>query len=173
MRYSIYFLIGILLISLQTTVAPVFSPLIFLYDLVVPLVVFLVLFRPGVEGLIVIIGVGCGMDMLSGAPPGVYLLSYLWIFLLFKNSRDYLQLSDSALFQAAVFLGVLIELLIFGAFYALSTPSFRLSPYAAWIVFTQMFSAIITGPFVFIVFDGGFNRLETLLSRKPARGGLP
>ncbi len=167
MRYLIYFLTGILLISLQTTLVHALAPFIFFYDLMIPFVVFFILFRGGGEGLIASVFVGCAMDTLSGAPFGVYVFSYLWLVLLFKNVKPYLQISDSTLFQVVVVCGVFIELTIFGVVYALSAPSFYFSRSIIWMMFTQLFSAMIFGPFVFVLFQKGFGLMENLIDEKP------
>ena len=167
MRLLIYFIISAILISLQTTVIPALPVLLSPYDLLIPFVVYFTLFRPLAESLPVIIITGCAMDMLSGAPIGIYMFVYAWILLLFTKAKLYLHLRDPVLFQMIVIIGILIENIIFGLFFAFQAMSFDLSLYACQIVLIQLVWVFLTIPFIFIVFDYGFGAIDKLIS-----GGL-
>lgn len=118
---------------------------------------FLTLFRSRMETYIVIIGGGILMNMLSGAPLGVYIIAYIWIFLLLKNITVYLHLHGSLLFTLFVIIGVMIEQLIFGLFYIIQTSSMNLSLYDLRIIFLQVLIAGVTSPTFFIIFKKIFN----------------
>ena len=91
--------------------------------------------------------------MLSGAPLGIYMFVYAWILLLFTKAKLYLHLRDPVLFQMIVIIGILIENIIFGLFFAFQAMSLNLSLYACQIVLIQLVWVFLTIPFIFIVFD--------------------
>ncbi len=167
MRLFIYFIISAMLISLQTTVIPALPFLLSSYDMLIPFIVYFTLFRPATEGLTIIIIAGFAMDMLSGAPAGIYLFIYTWIILLFKRAKLYFHLRDPVLFQIVVVISILIENMIFGLYISFKTMSFELSFHAAQIVLIQLIWVFLTIPFIFIIFDYIFGAIDELIA-----GGL-
>lgn len=167
MRYLIYFLVSAVLISLQTTIIPALPLLLTPYDILIPFVVYLTLFRPLSEGLPVIVLTGCAMDMLSGAVAGIYLIIFIWILLLFKRAKIYFHLKDPVLFKMIVIISILIENFIFGLYLSLKAVSFDLSLYACQILLIQLVWAIITSPFFYLIFNYGFFAMDSLIA-----GGL-
>jgi len=167
MRLFVYFIISAMLISLQTTVIPALPFLLSPYDILIPFIVYFTLFRPITEGLTVIIIAGFAMDMLSGAPAGIYLFIYTWIILLFKRAKLYFHLRDPVLFQIVVVIAILIENMIFALYIAFNTISFELSFHGCQIVLIQLIWVFFTIPFIFIVFDYVFSAIDRLIA-----GGL-
>ncbi len=167
MRLFIYFIISAMLISLQTTVIPALPFLLSSYDMLIPFIVYFTLFRPATEGLTIIIIAGFAMDMLSGAPAGIYLFIYTWIILLFKRAKLYFHLRDPVLFQIVVVISILIENMIFGLYISFKTMSFELSFHAAQIVLIQLIWVFLTIPFIFVIFDYIFGAIDKLIA-----GGL-
>jgi cell shape-determining protein MreD len=76
-----YALVGLTLIILQTAFLPHFHSAHDYYNLLIPLIVFLGLFRPLKEGLVVAITFGFFMDGLSGGTFGLFTTAFFWIFL--------------------------------------------------------------------------------------------
>lgn len=81
MKYGFYGFIGIGLILFQTSVCWVFSFHPLCYDLLLPLIMFAGIYRPAYEGVLLVPVLGFFMDQLSGAPFGLYLTTYFWLYL--------------------------------------------------------------------------------------------
>ena len=92
---------------------PYFSVFDRFYDLLFPFIVFLSLFRPLRESIPVVLFFGIAMDTLSGGPFGLYLTTYLWLFVGVKWMTTFLDVSDSILLLFVVTSGVLLQNLIF------------------------------------------------------------
>lgn len=67
--------------TLQTTVFPFFSMFRNFYDLGVPFVIYIGMFRSMREGILVILVLGLLRDGLSGGQFGLFTTVYLWLFL--------------------------------------------------------------------------------------------
>ncbi|MEJ5359841.1 MAG: hypothetical protein WHT06_14365 [Desulfobacterales bacterium] len=104
---------GLLLVLLQTVVVPALGRAGGFYDLLLPWVIHLGLFRPLRQGLPGVLFVGLLLDHLSGAPFGVFLTVYLWSFLGVRLLRRVLRAETPGV--AAVLLpgAVLFENLFF------------------------------------------------------------
>ncbi len=80
MIYFIYIAVCLGMIILQTSVMP-YVPLFHrFYDLVALFIIYLGLYRPVRESVLLIVFVSVVMDTLSGGPFGLYLTTYGWIY---------------------------------------------------------------------------------------------
>jgi hypothetical protein len=162
MRFITCFTILIFLVACQTALKKTFPILTISFDLLIPLIVFLILLRSKVETWLSIIAAGIGVNMLSGAPMGVYLITYIWLFMLFKNVKSYFHTPDSFLFIILVIIGVLVEQLIFGVFYMIQSPTRILSLHALYMTLLQIVLAGITSPVIFIILRKVFDVSDKL-----------
>ena len=167
MHFFVYFIVSFLLICIQTTLMPVFPRVFAQYDLLIPFVVYLTLFRSNAGILPVILISGCLMDLLSGGYVGVYIVTYLLILICFRTTTVYFHFRNSVLFQIVVIFSVLMENFFFGIAILVQTVSFNFSLYAASILVKQLIWAIISGPLVFHLLDYTFNAIDKLIT-----GGL-
>jgi hypothetical protein len=151
MRFVTCFVILVFLLALQTTLKTTFPIMTFCYDLAIPLIIFLILLRSRLETWLSILAAGIGVNMISGAPLGVYMITYIWLFMLFKNVKAYFHTPDSSLFIILVIIGVVVEQLIFGVFYMIQAPIANLSPHAIYWVLIQVLLAGVTSPVIFII----------------------
>lgn len=132
------------LVVLQTAVIPQFRLLDGFYDLTACLVIYLGLFRPVREGAAVVLIMGFVMDTLSGGPLGLYLVSYVWLFIGIRWVIGYLRVANTLLLPLAVVSGILLQSGIFlacvsflGAEAALPPDGLRLlAAQAVWGLFT-------------------------------------
>lgn len=150
MTYCLYALISLCLIILQTTVMPCFLLFDSFYDLLIPLVLYLGIFRPSGEGIVVILFLGLVMDNLSSGPFGLYGTSYLWLFIGTRWVVTFLHVANHFLLPFVVALGVLLENLIALGVFALLTDS-RFPDDVAATVGMQVMWATFTGAF-FLIF---------------------
>ncbi len=153
MTYFFHFCTCLCLIIFQTTVMPHFALFDRFYDLLFPFVVYLTLFRPVREGIPVILFFGFLMDNLSGGPLGLYLTTYLWLFVGIRWILSFLHVGDSVLLPFVVALGVLFQNLIFIGTIATLEPDSQFYSAAVSTVTVQVLWAIITGPILLVSFN--------------------
>ncbi|MBI9077569.1 MAG: hypothetical protein JEZ02_19345 [Desulfatibacillum sp.] len=100
MTYAIQIVLGLLLVVFRTTFPGHAIPLFSAYDLMVPFVLGVGLFRPMKEGIIIVIFCGLAMDVYSGAPPWYYFVTYFWLFVVSRWLPSFLH-ADNIFFLAA------------------------------------------------------------------------
>jgi len=166
MTYFFHFIICFFLIIFQTTVMPYFSVFDRFYDLLFPFIIFLSLFRPLRESIPVILFFGFVMDTLSGGPFGLYLTTYLWLFVGVKWMTTFLDVSDSVLLLFVVASGVLIQNLIFIAAITISSPLALSFSQAMNTIAVQLIWATFTGPLLLLFFNYSHNKWDKWFSQR-------
>ena len=161
MSYCFNIGICLVLVILQTTVMPYLSLLDSLYDLLIPFIVYLGLFRPVREGLLFVCFLGFIMDNLSGSPFGLYLTSYFWLFIGVKGITQLLQVGKRLfIITFIVAAGVLAENLIFLGSFAIFSPEQPFAGDAVKIVTAQVLWALLTGSVFLIIFRNTHDWLD-------------
>jgi rod shape-determining protein MreD len=163
MHFFVYFIFSVLLLCTQTTILPAFPRLFAQYDLLIPFVVYLTLFRSSIGILPVILVSGCLMDLLSGGFIGIYTSAYLLILICFRNARVYFHFKNSVLFQIIIICSVLMENTIFALGFFFQTFKFQLSFYGSRVVITHFLWALVSSPVVYYMFDYVFNEIDKLI----------
>lgn len=153
MIYLFHICICFGLVILQTTIMPYFSLFDRFYDLLSPFVVYLSLFRSTRESLPVILFFGFIMDNLSGGPFGLYLTTYLWLFIGVRWVVTFVDIRNSILFPFVVAAGVLLQNLIFIGAIMVLRPGSWFSTLALKTISTQVLWAILTGPIFLLLFS--------------------
>jgi rod shape-determining protein MreD len=134
------------LIVVQTAIVPAISGSYPFYDLFIVFVFYLGLYRPVREGLPVVFIVGLTMDNLSGAPFGLYITIYFWLFVGMRWIIKYLRAENKLFLSLVVVVAVIIEnFLVMGTF-AFFGPSEQLPAEAAKNIALQTVWALVTGP---------------------------
>lgn len=151
MYYLVFVSLSLLIVILQTTIVPDLFEFLGLYDLLIPLSIYFSLYRAFHEGLPTLIVAALMMDMLSGAPAGIYLITYVWLFLAFRQTWRFLDLNHSYLFPLIVTIGVLFQQFIFWITLSIQSGQFVFSPAAMKVVFFQNLWAIVSAPIIFIL----------------------
>ena len=82
MTYLFHIVVCLILIIFQTAVKPQVLFLSGLYDVLTAYIIYLGLFHRVREILPIILISGMTMDAISGGPMGLFLTTYLWLFLL-------------------------------------------------------------------------------------------
>ena len=90
MNYLLHALMGLILIIFQTAVRPQIGFVAGIYDVLIAYILFLGLFRPLKEALVVVLVFGFVMDSLSGGPFGLFLTAYFWVVLLTRQITRFL-----------------------------------------------------------------------------------
>jgi len=161
MTYFFYICVCLCLIIFQTAIMPYLPLFDRFYDLLCPFVIYLGLFRSARESIPVILIIGMIMDGIFGGPFGLYVTTYVWLFIGVKWMISYLHLGNSAILALVVASGVLLENFIFIGTMAIIAPEARFPANTTSIVGVQVLWAIFTGPLVLKVFDytqKGWNR---------------
>lgn len=169
MTYCFYMCIFVLFVILQTVIMPCFSLFDSFYDLLVPFVIYLGLFRSVRESVPVIIAIGFVMDNISGAPLGLYLTAYLWLFAGVRWIVYVLHVGDKVLLPFVVAAGVLLENAIFMGVVGMLEPGARFSSSAFTTVMVQVLWAAGTGPIFLILINGlhqGLNQWSIQVSQE-------
>lgn len=165
MRFAGSIVFFTLLICLQTTVLSNLSGVLPLYDLLIPAVAYITLFRPYKAELPAIIIAGCVMDLLSEAPMGFYLITYTTILLIFQKSKKYLHVRNMGLFQIVSIIGILIEYSVFTVFTSIQAMTVDAPVYEIQTVLIQMAWGAVTIPFIYLILNYGFRTFDQMIIR--------
>ncbi|MFP4158727.1 MAG: hypothetical protein ACLFQ9_03335 [Desulfobacterales bacterium] len=162
-RYLFYLITVVFLVIVQTSIIPYMPGILKFYDFLVPFVVYLSLYKPLSHGLPVLAAAGLVMDMLSGAPIGIYLTTYLWVFLAFRRVARWVGIKDHLLFSLLAVLGVVFENLIFSVVLISSSPRVFFTLDSLELIFLQVLWTVVTAPFLWLAFKycfGDHGRIE-------------
>ncbi len=152
MRYVWQIGLGLALIVIQTSVLPYFKIFDTLFDLLCPLVIYIGLFQPVRQGVPVILFYGFLMDAVSGAPPGFYLTTYIWLFIYAVALHRFMHLSNRLIWPLIVALGVVVENCLNLGVIALLTPTWRFSFIFVKKTTWQVLWAMAATPLLFAIF---------------------
>lgn len=153
MNIILSIVLGIFFAVLQTACLPHFCSSCRSFDMLLPLVIYLSVFRPVAESLTLVAFLGIIMDCLSGSPFGLYVITYVWLLLGVRGSMRFLDAGSYFLFPLILMLGMVFEYFIF-AFSTSRSPSADILTVALW--------AIVAAPFFLMLFNalfGGIGRL--------------
>jgi len=151
--YIVYSCICIFLIILKTSVLTNIALFNNFYDILLPVVLYLGLFRPFSQGLPLIFFYGFCMDSITGGPFGFYVLVYFLLFIAMRWTIQFVHVRSFLLKPFIVFVGVLIENLIFFVLLVLFHRNQMVSGAFLHSASIQLLWAAITGPFLLIVID--------------------
>jgi cell shape-determining protein MreD len=174
MIYIFYIGICLVLIILQTTMLsnlPLFDRF---YDLLIPFIIHLGLYRTVREGLILSCFLGLIMDNLSGSPFGLYLSTYCWLFIGIKWTIRYVQVANKILLSLVVIAGVFLENLIFLAASSIVGPGLIIGTDTIRTIAFQLIWALASGPLFLMIFrylqQWFDNRVSGLFTRRNPAG---
>ncbi len=164
MKYLFYAGLCLILVLIQTTVIRYFGSLRGCYDLFIVLVVFLGLYRKAHESIPVILLAGFLMDNLYNGPFGLYITSYIWLFVCIKWSSVYFNVRSNMFLIFAVAAGVLFENFIFINFFIISDSGLSLFGRLFSKVFIQFIWAVFSGYFFIMLIKKAYNTWSRLFS---------
>ena len=148
MNYLFNLLVCLAVIVLQTAILPLIPLLDRFYDLILPFILFLSLYRPVSESVVSLVAAGYLMDAMSGGPLGLYVSAYLWIYLALIWLVRYLHLYDSILLPVVVAGIAVMQHLIFLAASSLGSRPIELDGAVLKTIALQSGLALVTGPFI-------------------------
>ena len=169
--FCLYAILGFAAVVAQTTILrlPLWHGMF--YDLLIPVVIFLGLHHRNGTGVLLFVGLGMIMDLLSGGVFGVYLTTYFWIFLSVKHVSRYFDVDDSRLQSILVVACVLGQQVLFWASTAAMSKGPPFSAAQAGSVVLQVIMAALTGPGILLVLEKLQTRFEWGLPRPQRKRG--
>jgi cell shape-determining protein MreD len=165
MTVLFYLLVSLCLVIIKTTLIPGMPVLERFYDLLIPIVIYLSLFRPLREGVPLVLFFGLMMDSLCGGPVGLYLTTYIWIYAGMRWAGQFLRTGNMLLLTLAVAIGVAFECLVLLAYMLLLAPSAIPPADAARTVVYQIIWALLTGPVILIIIGQSQKLLDVWKAR--------
>ena len=152
MTYLYYSLLGLVVLIIQTTIIPEFTGTQGPYDLVALIIFYLGLYQPFRQSLLMVFVLGFIMDNLSGAPFGLYITTYFWIFVGVCWVTRFIRVRNIVLLPLLVAVGIVVENIIFiGTILLIGNlpplPSEELIELSLQILW-----AAVTGPFLILFF---------------------
>lgn len=160
MTYCFYMGAGLLLVILQTAVLPGVALLEQFYDLLIPFIVYLALYRPAREAFPLVFFFGYVMDGLSGSPFGLYTTIYFWLFWGVRWITTFLRVGNTLLLALVVPAGVVIEALVFFITFGLQGADRHFLLQNAQVAVEQFLWSLVTGPFLLAGFHASHRRLD-------------
>lgn len=151
MKIVLSIVLGVLFAVVQTVWLPHICLSCRRFDMLLPLVIYLSVFRPVPESIPLVIFFGIIMDCLSGSPLGLYVITYVWLLLGVRGSMRFLDAGSYFLFPLILMLGMVLEQFLF-AFSLSRSPSPGILAHALW--------AIVMAPFFLMLFNTLFDRVE-------------
>ncbi len=146
MTYFFYIGIGLGLTILQTSLLPRLAFIGHFFDLLLPLVVYLAAFRPLHESLPFTLFLGLLADNLSGGPFGLYLTTYVWLFIGVRMAATVVRAENPFLLVLIILLGVVLQNLIFYGGLVMFGPGPPAAGVALRVVSEQVGWVLLTGP---------------------------
>jgi hypothetical protein len=146
-----YILVSLCLVIIKTSLIltlPLFEKF---YDLLIPIIIYLSLFRSMREGIPIVLFFGLIMDSLCGGPMGLYLATYIWLFAGMWWLRQFLHTGSFALLALSVAFGVAFEGLIMLSYMVFLAPKAIIPVDAAKTILMQIIWALITGPIILLI----------------------
>ncbi len=171
MHYIAFLLLSLLIVVVQTTVVPDMFVNLRFYDLLIPLAVYFSLYRPFYEGLPVLIAAAMLMDMISGAPAGIYMTTYIWLFLAFRQTWRFLDLKNIFLFPVIVIIGVVFQQLIFWIVISVQAGHLVFSAGGMQVVFFKILWAVVSAPIIALFLQWFFKATDRAVARRVSENG--
>jgi len=141
------------LIIIKTAVLSNFAFFNNFYDILLPFVLYLGLFRPFSQGLPLIFFYGFCMDSITGGPFGIYISVYFILFIAMRWTIQFLHARSILLKPFIVLIGVFIENLIFMAFLVVFHRNRVIPGSFLHSASIQLLWAAVTGPFFLMIID--------------------
>jgi rod shape-determining protein MreD len=148
MKYCAYIACGLFLVICQTTLIPRLAFVGYFFDLLLPLVIYLAAFRPRHEALPFTVFLGVLMDHLSGGPFGLYLTSYVWLFIAARAASTVVRAENPIMIVLILLCAVAAQNGLFFAVLETSEQGGLTAGLAARVMAEQIGWVLLVGPFI-------------------------
>jgi hypothetical protein len=158
MKFVLSLLIGVACMVLKTAVLFHISSAVPLFDLLLPLIAYISIFGPVVQSISLIIILGGLMDAISGSPFGLYIVSYLWVFVGVRGSMYFLDAGSLFLFPLILAFGIMLQNVLF----ALCVHGFSFESHQFFFllrsILVEVTLGLIIAPFFLLFFNLIYHR---------------
>jgi cell shape-determining protein MreD len=151
MTVLFYILVSLCLVIIKTTMIPDLPLFAKFYDLLIPIVVYLAYFRSVKEGVPIVLFFGIIMDSLCGGPMGLYLTTYLWLYLAVWGLSRFLHAGNLMVLSITVACGVVFEILILLGYIVFLAPNASIPEDALKTITLQIIWALLTSPVILAI----------------------
>lgn len=148
MNYFTYTTCGLFMVICQTTIIPRLGVVGYFFDLVLPVVIYLAAFRPLHEALLFTVFLGVVMDNLSGGPFGLYLTSYVWLFIGARTAATVVRAENPIMIVLILIGAVAAQNALFFAVLGTAGLGYFSERFAARIAIEQIGWVLLIGPFL-------------------------
>jgi hypothetical protein len=138
--------IGMTVAVFQTTVVPQLPFMSHCYDLLLPYVIYQAVFRRARESVVLVIGAGGVMGLLSGAPAGIFIIVYLWVMVGVWWGIRFFHMGNYVLVPFVVGIAILLESAFFAIYMMVRMTGMAGSLVTGEIVLGQLGWALISAP---------------------------
>lgn len=163
MTILLYFCLGLFLIIIQTTVLPHIYFFDRMYDLLLPVVIHVSIFRPLGISLFLVILFGVLMDNLSGSPAGFYLTFYVWILIAVRYLKLFLHVGSITLVTLVVLLAVALESMVLMGLVMVNNTMISGAGNTLRCALAEVMWAIVTAPLILMGLNQLLKKLPALL----------
>lgn len=162
MSYFIYIVSSLCLITLRTALIPRLGFVGHFFDLLLPWVIYLAAFRPVHEALPFVVFMGALMDNLSGGPFGLYLTSYVWLYIAVRLAATVVRAENAMVLVLIIIAAVVFQNTFFFMVINMSGGGGHTAGEAIRVVSEQIGWVLLTGPLIAL----GMRQAKRLTSRR-------
>jgi rod shape-determining protein MreD len=161
MSYFIYIVSSLCLVTLQTALIPRLGFVGHFFDLLLPWVIYLAAFRPVHEALPFVVFMGALMDNLSGGPFGLYLTSYVWLYIAVRLAATVVRAENAMVLVLIIIAAVVFQNTFFFLAINMSLGDGHTTGEVIRVVSEQIGWVLLTGPLIAL----GMRQAKRLTSR--------
>lgn len=165
MTVLFYMVVSLCLVTIKTTLIPALPLFEKFYDLLIPIIVYLSLFRSMKEGVPIVVFFGLIMDSLCGGPAGLYLVTYIWLYAGMWWLSQFLHTRSIVLLALSVTLGVVFEGLVMFVYMAALAPTAIIPEDMIGTLLMQTIWSMITGPIILLILGWAQKRIDVWRAR--------
>lgn len=165
MTILFYLMTCLILVITRTTLIPILPLFEKFYDLLIPIIIYLALFRKKREGIPIVLFFGFIMDSLSGGPMGLYLIIYIWLYILVHWLAQFFRIGSVLFLALTVTVGVAFEIVCLLGYIALLAPGASIPEDAVKTILLQLIWALLTGPVIMAMIIAAQKRIDLWRTR--------
>jgi rod shape-determining protein MreD len=148
MSYFIYIVSSLCLVTLQTALIPRLGFVGHFFDLLLPWVIYLAAFRPVHEALPFVVFMGALMDNLSGGPFGLYLTSYVWLYIAVRLAATVVRAENAMVLVLIIIAAVVFQNTFFFMAINMALGGGHTTGEVIRVVSEQIGWVLLTGPLI-------------------------
>ena len=96
MRILVFLILGLVLLTLQTSLLPIIPEWFGRPDLLFLLIVFVAIYMTIIEGVVLCLFLGTAMEVVSGSFLGMYILAYGVVFIMIRSFSSWFSMENSS-----------------------------------------------------------------------------